>query len=458
MIDILDPKFGEKIYDPTCGTGGFLISTFNYIKKRSAKTNSVLKKLKEETIYGRELTSTARIAKMNMIITGDGHTNIEQLDSLDNPINEEYDVVVANPPYGQSTDHGHFYSIPDSSSDGIFLQHIITSLKIGGRAAVVIPEGLLFRDVDLDLRKYLLQYYNIIAIISLPKGVFRPYAKQNKTNIIILEKYTNPKKPEGTKSIWFYDLQEDGFDLNSDLRPEIEKNDIPDLLDKWSEKLDGEKSWSVDIEKIKEKNFDLMVKTYRPEIEYVSKFELVPFSEIMKENKNTIIIDDKQEYQRITVKLHGYGVVPRDLVIGKKIKTKEQKVTRENQFIVAEIDAKLGAFGIISKQWTNSIVSSHYFLFDLDDTKILPEYFDYVIRQGPYTEMIQPFVKGTTNYASIRPKHILKLKMPLPKIPEQQKILDIISKKKQHLVELEKAKEKAVKDIQIIVDELFQKK
>jgi type I restriction enzyme S subunit len=184
----------------------------------------------------------------------------------------------------------------------------------------------------------------------------------------------------------------------------------------------------------------------------------VPFSEIMKENKNTIIIDDKQEYQRITVKLHGYGVVPRDLVIGKKIKTKEQKVTRENQFIVAEIDAKLGAFGIISKQWTNSIVSSHYFLFDLDDTKILPEYFDYVIRQGPYTEMIQPFVKGTTNYASIRPKHILKLKMPLPKIPEQQKILDIISKKKQHLVELEKAKEKAVKDIQIIVDELFQKK
>lgn len=208
MIDMMDPKFGEKIYDPTCGTGGFLISTFNYIRKRSANTPDVLKKLKEETVYGRELTSTVRIAKMNMIITGDGHTNIEQLDSLDNPIDGEYHVVVTNPPYGQSTDYGVHYDVPDSSSDGIFLQHIVKSLKDGGRASVVIPEGLLLRDVDLDLRKYLLKYCKIHAIISLPKGVFRPYAKQNKTNIVVLEKDENQKKPEGTKSIWLYDLKE----------------------------------------------------------------------------------------------------------------------------------------------------------------------------------------------------------------------------------------------------------
>lgn len=184
MIDLLDPKFGEKIYDPTCGTGGFLISTFNYIKKRSANTYDVLKKLKEDTVYGRELTSTARIAKMNMIITGDGHTNIKQLDSLNHPVSNEYDVVVANPPYGQSTDYGIHYDVPNCSSDGIFLQHIVKSLKIGGRASVVIPEGLLFRPVDLKLRQYLLQYYKIHVIISLPKGVFRPYAKQNKTRLI----------------------------------------------------------------------------------------------------------------------------------------------------------------------------------------------------------------------------------------------------------------------------------
>ena len=205
--------------------------------------------------------------------------------------------------------------------------------------------------------------------------MFRPYAKQNKTDIIILE-----KNSKGTKSIWFYDLIEDGFDLNSDLRPEIEKNDIPDLLNRWSAKSDGRKSWTVSIEKIKDKNYGLMAKTYQEITYYTSQYALKPFSEIMTENKNTITINDKTEYQRITVKLHGVGITPRDQILGKKIKTKEQKLTKTNQFIVAEIDAKLGAFGIIPKELEDSIVSSHYFLFDLDNSKILPDYFDYVIR------------------------------------------------------------------------------
>ena len=145
MIDMLDPKFGEKVYDPTCGTGGFLISAFNYIKKRSARAPKVLKKLKEETVYGRELTSTARIAKMNMIITGDGHTNIEQMDSLAHPVSDRYDVVVANFPYGQDTDHNAYYDVPGSSSDGIFLQHIIKSLSGGGESSRCNPGGSTFQ-------------------------------------------------------------------------------------------------------------------------------------------------------------------------------------------------------------------------------------------------------------------------------------------------------------------------
>ncbi len=191
---------------------------------------------------------------------------------------------------------------------------------------------------------------------------------------------------------------------------------------------------------------------------YTSQYDLKLFSEIMTENKNTIMIHDKTEYPRITVKLHGGGITPRDRIFGKKIKTKEQKLTKINQFIVAEIDAKLGAFGIIPKELEDSIVSSHYFLFDLNTAKVLPEYFDYVIRRGSYAEMIQPYVKGTTNYALIRPKHILKLEIPLPTLSEQKKMLQTINDKNKHLTELEKAKEKAVKDIQGIVDDLFQEK
>ncbi len=426
MINITEPKYGEQVYDPTCGTGGFLIAAFNYIKNRNAKTEEILTKLKEDTIFGRELTGTAKIAKMNMIITGDGHTQIKQMDVLEEKIENKYDVVVANPPYGQPTDHGHKYGLKSNDGDVVFLEHIIYSLKdedeekgqIAGRAAVVIPEGVLFRPyVDKKLRKWMLDTCNIEAIISLPQGVFRPYTK-NKTDIIVFK-----KDPKGTKSIWFYDLTEDGFELNSDLRKPSDKNDIPDLLSKWTDKIESKKSWNVTIDEIKKNNYDLMAKTYKPHKKYDSKHPQILFSKIMTENKDSITIDDKKEYQRITVKLRGKGIVSRDIIFGKKIKTKKQKLTKPNQFIVPEMDAKFGAFGIIPKELSNSIVSSHYFLFDLDTDKILPEFFDYMIRFAPYTEMIQPYVKGTTNYASIRSKHILDLKMPLPSKEVQEVIV-----------------------------------
>ena len=108
---------------------------------------------------------------------------------------------------------------------------------------------------------------------------------------------------------------------------------------------------------------------------------------------------------------------------GNKIKTKQQKVVKAGQFIVAELDAKYGAFGVIPKELEGAIVSSHYWLFDLDKEKILPEYFDYVIRYGPYERLIKPKVKGTTNYAPPRPKHILALELPLPPKQEQEKIV-----------------------------------
>lgn len=447
MINLVEPKYGEKIYDPTCGTGGFLIAAFNYIKDRSAKTEDVLKTLKRKTIYGRELTGTAKIAKMNMIITGDGHTNIEQIDTLEHPVKNKYDVVVANPPYGQPTDYGGLYDIPSNDGDIVFLQHIIDSLKEGndsgeesGRAAVVIPEGVLFRtssNENLKLRKWMVENCNIEAIISLPQGIFRPYTK-NKTDIIIFK-----KDKKGTDSIWFYELTEDGFELNSDLRKPSEKNDIPDLLSKYTNREESSKSWNVSIDEIRKHNFDLMAKTYKAHKKYESEYPQILFSEIMKENKDSITINDKNEYKRIKIKLRGRGIVLRDILQGGKIKTKKQKLTKTNQFAVAEIDAKFGAFGIIPDELSNAIVSSHYFLFDLNFDKVLPEYFDYLIRFAPYTEMIQPMVKGTTNYAAIRPKDVLSLKMPLPSLQIQKNVIQRIKKQ-----------EKIIDSLEYIINEL----
>ena len=98
MVDFIDPQFGETVYDPTCGTGGFLIEAFRHIQRACKPTKETLEILERKTVYGRELTNTARIAKMNMILTGDGHTNIEQCDTLQKPVSEKFDIVTCQPP------------------------------------------------------------------------------------------------------------------------------------------------------------------------------------------------------------------------------------------------------------------------------------------------------------------------------------------------------------------------
>lgn len=206
MVRLVNPKIGEKIYDPFCGTGGFLIESFRHIERNMGTGNSELKRiLREETIYGNEITNTARITKMNMILAGDGHSNIHMKDSLANPTyidkikydndgnivrdadgNIEYsseysgiyDIVLANMPYSQKTKHGNLYDLPSTNGDSICVQHCmkaINSASENGRMALVVPEGFLFRKDLAKTREYLLNNCQLQSIISLPQGVFLPY-------------------------------------------------------------------------------------------------------------------------------------------------------------------------------------------------------------------------------------------------------------------------------------------
>jgi type I restriction enzyme M protein len=433
IVELVEPKFGERIYDPTCGTGGFLIWTFNYIKQRCAMTKEILKVIREDTVFGRELTNTAKIAKMNMIITGDGHNNILQMDTLENPVKEEYDVVLANIPYGQTTDYGEYYPLPSTNADSVFLQHIMLSLKPMGRAAVVIPEGLLFRNFDLKLRKYLLENYEVESIISLPAGVFRPYAKGNKTDIIIFKKSGNQ-----TKSIWFYDMKADGFDLESDLRPEVEENDIPDLLSKWNEKPDSANSWNVPIKTIKLSNYDLIAKSYKPESK-VSTKNRTPFSKFLKLSKNKADIQDGKIYKQIRVKLHGKGAVLRREVLGSKIKTKSQYFAKSGQLIVSKIDARNGAIAVIPDELDGAIATSDFPLYDVDYSEIDKTYLEYYLMYNDLGSKLLKYSKGTTNRRRIKREDILNLTIEIPSLPEQKKIVDEIERERENL---EKAKKR----------------
>jgi type I restriction enzyme M protein len=258
MVELIEPQFGETIYDPTCGTGGFLIEAFRCIKRTCKQTPENLDKLKNKTVFGRELTNTARIAKMNMILTGDGHTNIEQTDSLESPVKGLYDVVLANPPYGQETDWGHLYDVESKQADCVFIQHIMKSLNERGRAAMIVPEGFLYRvGADQKVRELLLRDFVLDAVISLPSGVFQPYTA-SKVNIAVFHRGGGQ-----TKKVWFYEVHNDGFDLGATRRP-IEENDLLDLRQKWSNRSIGGNAWEASIQQIENNDWMLIASTYRP--------------------------------------------------------------------------------------------------------------------------------------------------------------------------------------------------
>lgn len=277
IVELVDPKFGDTVYDPCCGTGGFLIQAFRHVKKKCKLTKENLRILEQDTIYGRELTGTAKIAKMNMIIIGDGHTNIQQMDSLKSPVKDEYSVVLTNFPFSQRTDYSSYYGFETEDANAVFLKHIIDALKDGGRAGVIVPDGLLF-DEQADyvrVRRMLLETCKVLAVIKLHNFVFRPFTGQP-TSILIFEKGTP------TTDVWFFDVQEDGFKKSSSKmgRLPVKENDLPLLRQVWDEKSVTERSWFASIQQITDKNYNLSTDKYKPKNTGERKFDDVELQTI----------------------------------------------------------------------------------------------------------------------------------------------------------------------------------
>lgn len=153
----------------------------------------------------------------------------------------------------------------------------------------------------------------------------------------------------------------------------------------------------------------------------VNGWPLVPLGETVVHRKEFVQIDDLATYKRCRVQLHAQGVVLRDEVAGAMVKTKSQQVCRANEFLVAEIDAKMGGFGLVPQDLDGAIVSSHYFLFSPKQDRLDPSFLGYFCRTPAFQEQVSP--RGTTNYAAIRPGHVLGYQIPLPPLEEQQRIV-----------------------------------
>lgn len=213
MVRLLNPRFGETVYDPFCGTGGFLTEVFRHIKQQIGISKDKTEILYKETIFGGEITTTARIAKMNMILFGDGHSGVSQQNSLRANTEGKYNNVLSNIPFSQTLSQQILDSVAANAKDAdeacaLKCFHTLTS---GGSMAIVIPEGLMVNRDKKEFWRYLLRNSRVRMLVRLPRGCFAPYTEA-KTGIV----YLTDKDVGETE--WFYrvTVKNDGFDSKRD--------------------------------------------------------------------------------------------------------------------------------------------------------------------------------------------------------------------------------------------------
>jgi len=291
---LVDPKLGDLICDPACGTGGFLLGAYQHIltnytspKLRHIDENGMERGLvgdkltdkrqwevlRERTFHGFDFDTTmVRIGLMNLILHGIDKPRLGYKDTLSKRFDEKdhYDVVLANPPFKGSIDKGDInedLSLKTTKTELLFVNRIINLLRVGGRAGVIVPDGVMFgsSNAHQDLRKMLLDECELQGVVKMPSGVFRPYAGVSTAVLIFV-------KGGKTENVWFYDMQADGYSLD-DKREKIKETDIPDVITCWKKrdpKKDTDrkaKAFFVPAKEIRDNKYNLAINHYK-EIAY----------------------------------------------------------------------------------------------------------------------------------------------------------------------------------------------
>lgn len=293
MVELMKPKPNESICDPACGTGGFLVGASDYL--RETYRNDILMNKENRDHYmnhmfhGFDMDRTMlRICAMNMMTHGVESPFIEYRDSLSdqNIDTDKYSLILANPPFKGTLDADSVSAnllkvTKTKKTELLFLALFIRMLKVGGRCACIVPDGVLFgsSNAHKQIRKAIIEDNRLEAVISMPSGVFKPYAGVS-TGILIFTKTGHG----GTDKVWFYDMKADGYSLD-DKRSLVNENDIPDIIERFShldeevERKRTEQSFLVDKKEIVDNDYDLSINKYK-EVVY-EKVEYPPTSEIL---------------------------------------------------------------------------------------------------------------------------------------------------------------------------------
>ena len=293
MVELMQPKPSDTICDPACGTSGFLVAASDYLKENCKNEVFFNRQNKEHYMnhmfHGFDMDRTMlRIGAMNMMTHGVDNPFIEYRDSLSdqNPDRAKYSLILANPPFKGSLDYDIVSAdllkvCKTKKTELLFLALFLRMLKVGGRCACIVPDGVLFGSSTAHkaIRKELVDGNRLEAVISMPSGVFKPYAGVS-TAILIFTKTGHG----GTDKVWFYDMKADGFSLD-DKRSLVADNDIPDIITRFrhlaaeADRQRTEQSFLVPKQEIVDNCYDLSINKYK-KTEY-KPVEYPPTSEIM---------------------------------------------------------------------------------------------------------------------------------------------------------------------------------
>ena len=298
IVEMMEPTPQDYICDPAMGSAGFLVEAVKYIKEKhgmSMYASEEVHHIKTSMINGYDTDQTMlRIGAMNLLLHDISSPNLAWRDSLSEQNEDQncYSLIMANPPFAGSLDKGNVNKkilayANTSKTELLFLAQFVRSLEIGGRCASIVPDGVLFgtSKAHVAIRKEIVDNQQLRAVISMPSGVFKPYAGVS-TAVLIFTK-TNSG---GTDKVWFYDMKADGFSLD-DKRSAIPENNIPDIVSRFhnlvaeESRTRKEQSFYVPVEEIRQNDYDLSINKYK-EVER-EQVEYEPVKDILHRLKET---------------------------------------------------------------------------------------------------------------------------------------------------------------------------
>ncbi len=407
MVAATNPRLGEKILDPACGTAGFLVECYRHLTEQ-AETIEDRETLQDKSIFGGEAKPLPfLLAQMNLLLHGMENPQIDFGNSLGTPLrdirdDQRVDVILTNPPFGGEEERGILSNFPTNKQTAetalLFLQLIMHKLRRkSGRAAVIVPNGTLFADgVAIRIREDLIKRFNVHTIVRLPNGVFSPYAGIP-TNILFFDS-------EGaTKGIWYYQIYlPKGKKGYSRFRP-MRFEEFDAILDWWGNRQESSVAWRVDRSEIEKRNYDLDFRNphsvekkhdgnpvelldsiHDKELKALkivshlrksqndtgpltnSAWKTVCMGELLKYLDERVQLIDGEEYKTITVKRRHGGLVERETLRGSEIKTKKQFRLNPGAFIISRVQCWHQAFAIVPQDIPcNMIASSNYDQFEI---------------------------------------------------------------------------------------------